>query len=1119
VSTIAEWLASLGMSEYSERFAENRIDLSVLPDLTDQHLEKLGVALGDRLKILRAIRELCATTVAVTQPAASAAPVVQDSAERRQLTVMFCDLVGSTALSTRLDPEDLRSLIGAYHKCVAETVARFDGFVAKYMGDGVLIYFGYPQAHEDDAERAVRTGLALVDAVGQLQASERLRVHVGIATGLVVVGDLVGSGEAQEVVGETPNLAARLQALAKPNAVVIAASTRRLTGGLFEYADLGAVAAKGFVEPVRAWRVLGESAAESRFEALRPEPLTPLVGRDEEIDLLRHRWQRAKSGEGQVVLLSGEPGIGKSRLTWVLRERLSEEPHTPLSYFCSPYHQTSALHPFIAQLERAARFAPKDAPERKLDKLEALLRQATPEVSEAAPLIAALLSITSGDRYPALDLGPQKRKERTFAALVGQLEGLARRWPVLMVFEDAHWIDPTSRELLDLTIERIPTLPVLLVVTFRPEFAPPWVCEPHTTPLALDRLSRELGAALVERVAGGKTLPPQVIDQIITRTDGVPLFVEELTKTVLESGLLKDEGDRYVLTGPVRPLAIPTTLHDALMARLDRSEPVKFAPVKEVAQIGAAIGRAFSYRLLAAVAPLPEAALRNALDQLCASELLFCRSTPPNDTYIFKHALVQDAAYATLLRGKRRQLHTRIAEALEERFPETVASEPELLAHHCTEAGLYAKAVRYWHRAGQRATERSANVEAIAHLTQGLIAVKALPDTRERDRQELMLQIALGPPLQATNGYAAHERKEAYARAWELCQRIGETPHNFPVLFGLWQVSALGGQVREARELAGQLLGVARCQQDTGLLLEARRALGMTHFLLGEFILAREHAEQGLALYDSEKHGSHAALYGQDPGMTCLVYTAKALWMLGCPDQALARVREAVSLFEKLPNPYSLAMALAYLAMIRQYRREVLALREPVDRLTRLCVEQGYAFWMAWITVFRGWLIAQQGQPEEGISRMQQGLEGWRATGAEAFRPYFLALLAEGHAKAGRMQEGLIALTEALDLMDASKQCFWAAELHRLRGEFLLLRSPASLAESEACLSQALATARKQSARSLELRAATSLARLWRDQGKRAEARDLLAPIYGWFAEGFDTPVLQDAKVLLDQLV
>ncbi|HEV2547215.1 MAG TPA: AAA family ATPase [Stellaceae bacterium] len=1045
----------------------------------------------------------------------------EGTAERRQLTVMFCDLVGSTALSARLDPEDMREIIGAYHRCCAEQITKAGGFVAKYMGDGVLAYFGYPQAHEDDAERAVRAGLALVDAVGQLQASERLRVRVGIATGLVVVGDLVGSGEAQErgVVGETPNLAARLQALAEPDVVVIAASTRRLTRGLFEYADLGAVAAKGFAEPVRAWRVLGESAAESRFEALHPAPLTPLVGREEEIDLLRRHWQRAKSGAGQVVLLSGEPGIGKSRLTWVLRERLSDEPHTLLNYFCSPYHQTSALHPFIAQLERAAGFTPKDAPKQKLDKLEALLRQATPDVSEAAPLIAALLSIPLSDRYAEPELGPQKRKERTFAALIRQLEGLAQRRPVLAVFEDAHWIDPTSRELLDLTIKRIRNLPVLLVVTFRPEFAPPWVGEPHATSLALDRLSRELGAALVERVADGKPLPSQVTDQIITRTDCVPLFVEELTKAVLESGLLKDKGDCYVLTGPLRPLAIPTRLHDALMARLDRLEPVAFASVKEVAQIGAAIGRAFSSRLLAAVAPLSETNRQNALNQLCASELVFCRSAPPNDIYVFKHALVQDAAYATLLRGKRRELHTRIAEALEERFPETVASEPELLAHHCTEAGLYAKAVHYWHRAGQRATERSANVEAIAHLTQGLIAVKALPDTPERDRQELMLQIALGSPLQATKGYAAPERKAAYARAWELCQRIEETPQNFPVLFGLWQVSALGGQVQEARELAEQLLGLARSQQDSGLLLEAHRALSLTDFLRGEFVPARAHAEQGLSIYDPEKHRAHGAVYGQDPGMSCHVYLAQALWTLGYPDQALTTVNKTVTLCRAFPNPYSLAMALGYVAMIRQYRREVEELQKPVDELTALCAEQGYAWWMAWITVFKGWKFAQQGLPEEGVSQMRQGLEGWRSTGAKAFQPHLLAMLAEGYAETGQIREGLAALVKALDIAGTRQQRFWEAELHRLRGEFLRSCSSTNLAECDACLHQALATAREQSARSLELRASTSLARLWRDQGKRTEARDLLAPIYGWFTEGFDTPDLKEAKALLEELV
>ena len=628
---VAEWLRGLGLEHYTPAFRDNDIDGEVLRGLTADDLRELGVAsIGHRRRLLDAIARLVDGQPSVEASPAPSAAAVSSEAERRQLTVMFCDLVGSTALSTRLDPEDLREIIAAYHRAVTEVVRGFDGFVAKYMGDGVLAYFGYPRAHEDDAERAIRTGLGVVDTVGRLDGkSVVLQARIGIATGLVVVGDLIGEGSAQEqsVVGETPNLAARLQGLAEPNAVVIAAGTRRLVGDLFEYRDLGTVDVKGIDVPVPAWQVLRPSGVESRFEALHGSLLTPLVGRDEEIDLLLRRWARAKAGDGQVVLISGEPGIGKSRITAALLERLQGEPHIHLRHFCSPYYQDSALFPFIDQLGRAAGFVREDTPLAKLEKLESLLTRAVPPPEDIA-LLADLLSLPASERRPIPNLSPPQKKQRTLAALLRQLEGLARQQPVVMIFEDAHWIDPTSRELLDLIIEHLRTVPVLLLVTFRPEFQPPWTGLPQVTVLALNRLDRRDRTTLAEQISGGKALPDEIAGQIADRTDGVPLFVEELTKTVLESGLLRAEADRYVLDRALPPFAIPTTLHDSLMARLDHLDSVK-----RIAQIGAAIGREFPYTLLRLVSGLYENELHTALGRLVASGLVFQRGTPPDAVY------------------------------------------------------------------------------------------------------------------------------------------------------------------------------------------------------------------------------------------------------------------------------------------------------------------------------------------------------------------------------------------------------------------------------------------------------------------------------------------------------
>jgi class 3 adenylate cyclase/predicted ATPase len=1032
---------------------------------------------------------------------------------------MFCDLVGSTALASRLDPEDLREVIAAYHRCVAETVSRLEGFVAKYMGDGVLAYFGYPRAHEDDAERAVRAGLGLVDAVGRLDVkSVKLQARVGIATGLVIVGDLVGEGSAQErsVVGETPNLAARLQTLAGSDSVVIAASTRRLTGNLFEYRDLGDVEIKGLGAPVSAWEVLRPSGVVSRFEALHGTALAPLVGRGEEIDLLLRRWACANAGNGQVVLISGEPGIGKSRITAALEARLDAELHLRLLYFCSPYHQDSALFPFIGQLDRAAGFTREDPPAAKLQKLETLLARAVP-LDEDVAFLADLMSLPASERHPLPNLSPQRKKERTLEALIQQLEGLARHQPVVMVFEDAHWIDPTSRELLDLVVERVRSLPVLLIVTFRPEFQPPWIGQPQVTTLALSRLDQSDRIALVAQIAGNKMLPREVVDQIAERTDGVPLFVEELTKSILESGLLREEGNRYVLDRALPPFAIPMTLHDSLMARLDR-----LAPIREVAQFAATLGREFSYELLAVSSPLDEWMLQHGLARLVEAEVLYQQGMPPRARYLFKHVLIQDAAYQSLLRSKRQQYHQRIAETLETRFIEVGKTQPELIAHHYTEAGLGGHAIPYWQKAAQRSIGRSANLEAIAHLTKALQLLDTLPSTRKRAQEELALQITLGGPLIATRGHSAPEVEKVYARARDLCGQVGDTPQLCPVLNGLRLFYVARGELQTGRELGERCLGLAQQAQDSALVLEAHQSLGIPLFFMGEFALARTHLEQSIVLYDPEQHRSRALLQGRDPGVVGPGYLGWTLWFLGYPQQALRWTQEALSLARQIAHAPSIAIALNCITFLHQHYGEARATQQWAEEMIALATEQGLPLWLALETILRGWALAEQGEREQGIVEMRRGLARYQATGSELNVPYFLALLAEVVGKVEGPREGLVQLAEASAMMDRNRECAWEPELYRLKGELTLLSGRRSLAstaeEAEGYFRQALAIAGSQHAKSWELRAAISLARLWKRQGKKDDARRRLTEIYAWFTEGFDAPDLRDAKALLDEL-
>jgi predicted ATPase/class 3 adenylate cyclase len=1117
---IEGWLRGIGLAQYAEMFRANDIDIELLRRLTSDDLKDIGVAsFGHRKKLLEAIAELAGAVPASPQPALIE-PKPSDTAERRQVTVMFSDLVGSTALSARMDPEDLREVISAYQKCVAETVRRFGGFVAKYMGDGMLVYFGYPQAHEDDAESAVQAGLELTAAVGALKSSVSLQTRVGIATGLVVVGDLIGSGEAQErgIVGETPNLAARLQGIAEPNTVVIAEGTRRLLGHLFELQDLGAKDLKGIAGPVHAWAALRASSVESRFEALHASGLTALVGREEEAELLLRRWARAKSGEGQVVLLSGEAGIGKSRLTAALLERLAGEPHTRLRYFCSPQHTDSAFYPVIGQMERAAGPAHDDTPQAKLDRLDAVLAQTSTSIQDAA-LFAEMLSLPNDGRYPVLDLAPQQRRQRTLEALTSQLAELARRQPVLMIVEDAHWVDPTSLEVFGRTVDQIKILPVLLIVTFRPEFNAPWAGQSHVMSLMLNRLGEREAAAIVARLVGNKELPADVMAEIVERTDGIPLFVEEMTKAVLEA---ESEGEARRTAGavPSPAVAVPASLHASLMARLDR-----LGPAKEVAQIGAAIGREFSHALLAAVARKPEAELGSALDRLIAAGLLFRQGVPPHATYLFKHALVQDAAYGTLLREPRRALHARIAETLESQFAEIAERQPELLARHCTEAGLIEKAAGLWGKAGQRSLERSALVEAAEQLTRAVAQIAALPGTPTLRREQIKLQVALITPLIHVKGYAAPETKAATERARlliEQAEALGEPPEDplllFSVLYSFWVANYVAFNGDAMRELAAQFLALAEKQGATVPLMVGHRLMGTSLMSTGDIAQGRAHYNQAIALYDPNEHRPLATRFGQDVRVAILSYRSRHLWLLGYPEAARRDTEYALKDAREIGQAATLMYALSHVPVTYILCGNNVAANARADEVVALADEKGALLWKAAGMMNQGCVLALTGKASEAVQMMTSGITAFRSTGATLWMPWYLSYLARAYAALDHFDDAWRCIGEAITAVETTKEKWCEAEVHRTAGEIALLSREPDAAKAEAYFERALAVARQQQAKSWELRAAVSMARLWGDQGKRDAARELLAPVYGWFTEGFDTLDLKEAKTLLDEL-
>jgi predicted ATPase/class 3 adenylate cyclase len=1050
----------------------------------------------------------CGTVLTAGSPLSPAIVPSTPSAERRQLTVMFCDLVGSTALSVRLDPEDLREVMFAYQTYVTETVTRFGGFVAGYMGDGVLVYFGYPQAHEHASERAARAGLELVGGLYERDWPSNVvpQIRIGIATGLVVVGNLAGEDEAQQhgVVGGTPNLAARLEALAEPNTVVIEPTTHRLTGGLFDYRDLGAVALKGFAEPVQAWQVMGVSAAESRFEALHEAGVAPLLGRGEELGLLLRRWQQAKSGEGRVVLLSGEAGIGKSRLATALLEHIAGEPHLRLRYFCSPHHTDSALHPVIAQVERAARFEREDDPSSKLDKLQAMLAYGSASADDAS-LIAELLSLAGIDRrYPRLDLAPQQRKQKMLGALWRLVEAPSRRLPILAIFEDVHWIDPTSLELLDRAIEQVPRLPILLLVTFRPDFDAPWAGRPQVHALALNRLSRFASTALVGRFGGSDGLPHDVVEEILERTDGVPLFIEELTKAVVEAGEIG--APAVAPTAPVQH-RIPTTLHASLTSRLDR-----LGPAKELAQVGAVIGRRFSHALLAAVAGRGEPELHALLDQLIAAGLVFQEGTWPQATFRFKHALVQSVAYESLLRSARQQLHARIATTLEKDFPETA---PEQLAQHWALAGDAGRAVSHWRKAGQQAIERCANREAIAQLTKGLRMLERLPHGLERDRIELDLQLLLAEALMADRGWTAPETRPCYDRARELCERIGDTEGLYPVLYGQFSHHLSRGEADAAHGLALQTLHLTEATGDAALQSMAHSMLGMSLFSRGELATAHTHLQTALLLHQPDSR-SHTFLSPGHNFAIASLWLALTLGLLGYPEQASRHAAAGLRAARELSNPHTLAHALALACRHHSMLGETAALDQATEELAALAAEHRFPFYAAAGQIYRGWVLSAGPDVARGIGVLREGMATFMDLGSMALRPYFSARIAVLSAAARSLADGLDLLDKALEQVEQSGQRWCEAEIHRSKGE--LLSAFADAPQAESCLQRSFATARRQGARLWELRAACSLGRLWRDQGKPDDVRALLGPIHGWFTEGFDTPDLREAKALLDAL-
>ena len=1110
---MAEWLGRHGLDQYAKTFAENNIDYSVLPDLTEDDLEKLGVSLGHRKKLLRAIdavrpaRQARDTTEISRIGTEAISPVQHRDAEFRQITVMFCDLVGSTQLAEKLDPEELHKLIDAYRVECSTAIRRYGGEVARYFGDGVMAFFGWPHAHEDDAVRAIHAALEIVFGVTKISGPVTLSCRVGVCSGPVIVGEIGNSATSwsMDAVGETPNMAARLQTLAATNTVLISESTRRLVSAAFDLQDLGLQELKGVTEPLHVYLVLAAKNIASRFEAAHAGFLTPLVGRSTELSLLLDRWQKVKEGDGQVIILSGTAGVGKSRLLHELKSHVQQEPHVLLHHQCSPYHNQSAFFPVIEQIEHAAQLTAREADADKIAKLKAYLPRLTESPIDPVLLIAELLSIPAENHRELSGLTPQQIKNRTTSTLVDMLLAFSIQGPTLCVFEDVHWLDPSTLELLELIISRIDHARVLLIVSCRPEFRPTWITRANTTIHSLTRLSQTEVKTMIRDLLRGGSMPQPLLDQIIEKADGVPLFIEELTSSTLRTPL-RTRGN-FEHTAQPELLRVPETLSDALMERLDR-----VAPSRKLAQIAAVIGREFSHDLLSAASQIDEDDMQSALSLLEQADIIYRVGISPFVRFAFKHVLLRDAIYNSLLRSKRQQIHADIAAILERDFPELAENQPEVLAFHYQEAGNHQLAIRCWFKSGQRALAHSANVEAIANLRKTLRLLNALPETPERIKQEIDIQLALGIPLIAVQGYASAETREAFSRARTLCLKLGNIPEYFQALFGLWGHSWMSGKNDDALRMADEFLSRSQALSDPVLPIVAHRVMGSTLLTVGDFQSSANHFEETIKLSHSKGKQPLYNLYMVEPQVASLLLLSWDMWFLGYPDQSLSRVSEALALAQELSHPYTIAFAHYMISVVHLLRGDAARALESAEKSFEVSQEQRFSLYAILSRISRGRAVGDLGRLEEARAEITLGIDEARRNGVGFMLPMMDSWLADLHAKAGE-NEGAASIVEGVlaNIGDVTGRS-WEAELHRQRAQILLALDPSKVREAESHLKKSIEVARDQRAKSLELRAATSLAELWQTQARPNEARALLEPIYRWFDEGAETADLRRAR-------